>query len=89
MILSSYLMLPSGVQDIMGASKRVVVVHDRSSSRQFAAKQYRVNERDGLRTDGAHTRVLLYELVVYIYIYSVYILCIILLLASSTTLYGY
>ena len=49
----------------------------------------RVNERDGLRTDGAHTRVLLYELVVYIYIYSVYILCIILLLASSTTLYGY
>ena len=29
----------------------------------------RVNERDGLRTDGAHTRVLLYELVVYIYIY--------------------
>ena len=31
--------------------------------------QRRVNERDGLRTDGAHTRVLLYELVVYIHIY--------------------
>ena len=41
--------------------------------------QRRVNERDGLRTDGAHTRVLLYELVVYIHIY-IYILCIILLL---------